>query len=77
MTLTQMSYVYREDALHLRMRITELRESGKAAGSREELSRVRSRIAELEVLLRQARELADLTAHYYERNFYRNEKYTV
>ena len=77
MTLTQMSYVYREDALHLRLRITELREAGKAAGSREERSRLKSRIAELEVLLRQTRELADLTAHYYERSFYRNGKYTV
>ena len=77
MTLSEMSYVYREDAIHLRMRITELRQAGRTADSREEASRFKRRIADLEVLLRQTRELADLTAHYYERNFYRNEKYTV
>ena len=77
MTLSEMSYVYREDAVHLRMRITELRQAGRAAVNREEAFRFKRRIADLEVLLRQTRELADLTAHYYERNFYRNEKYTV
>ena len=77
MTLSEMSYVYREDALRLRMRITELRQAGRAAESSEAADRFRRRIAELEVLLRQSRELADLTAHYYERNYYRNGKYTV
>ena len=31
----------------------------------------------LQVLLRQSRELAELTQHYYERSYYRNAKYTL
>ena len=76
MTLHEMSYTYREDAIRLRMRITCLRESARHA-SPEESRRLLRRIAELEPLLRQSRELADLTQHYYERSFYRNGKYTV
>ena len=71
MTLYQMSFVYREDALRFRMRITVLREQAKAAPTREE------RILELQQLQRQSRELAELTRHYYERGYYRNEKYTL
>ena len=76
MTLYQMSYVYREDALRFRMRITVLREQAKAAEGADKL-RLKRRILELQQLLRQSRELADLTRHYYERGYYRNEKYTL
>ena len=76
MTLYQMSYVYREDALRFRMRITVLREQPKAAEGEDKL-RLKRRILELQQLLRQSRELADLTRHYYERGYYRNEKYTL
>ena len=63
MTLYQMSYVYREDALRFRMRITVLREQAKAAEGEDKL-RLKRRILELQQLLRQSRELADLTRHY-------------
>lgn len=76
MTLYQMSYVYREDALRFRMRITVLREQAKAAEGEDKL-RLKRRSLELQQLLRQSRELADLTRHYYERGYYRNEKYTL
>ena len=76
MTLYQMSYVYREDALRFRMRITVLREQAKAAEGEDKL-RLKRRILELQQLLRHSRELADLTRHYYERGYYRNEKYTL
>lgn len=76
MTLYQMSYVYREDALRFRMRITVLHEQAKAAEGEDKL-RLKRRILELQQLLRQSRELADLTRHYYERGYYRNEKYTL
>lgn len=76
MTLYQMSFVYREDALRFRMRITVLREQAKAAEGEDKL-RLKRRILELQQLLRQSRELADLTRHYYERGYYRNEKYTL
>ena len=76
MTLYQMSYVYREDALHFRMRITVLREQARTAEGEDKL-RLKRRILELQQLLRQSRELADLTRHYYERGYYRNERYTL
>ncbi len=76
MTLHEMSYTYREDALRFRMRITHLRVQAEGAPP-EEARRLQQRITELQTLLRQSRELAELTQHYYERNFYRNEKYTV
>lgn len=76
MTLYEMSYVYREDAIRFRLRITALREQEKAAEGEDKL-RLRQRILELQQLLRQSHELADLTGHYYERGYYRNEKYTL
>ena len=76
MTLYQMSYVYREDALRFRMRITVLREQARTAEGEGKL-RLKRRILELQQLLRQSRELADLTRHYYERGYYRNERYTL
>lgn len=76
MTLYQMSYVYREDALRFRMRITVLREQAKGTQGEERL-RLERRILELQALLRQSRELADLTRHYYERGYHRSEKYTL
>ena len=76
MTLYQMSYVYREDALRFRMRITVLREQARTAEGEDKL-RLKRRILELQQLLRQSRELADLTRHYSERGYYRNERYTL
>ena len=76
MTLYQMSYVYREDALRFRMRITVLREQARTAEGEDKL-RLKRRILELQQLLRQSRELADLTRPYYERGYYRNERYTL
>ena len=76
MTLYQMSYVYREDALRFRMRITVLREQARTAEGEDKL-RLKRRILELQQLLRQSRELAELTRHYYERGYYRNERYTL
>ena len=52
MTLYQMSFVYREDALRFRMRITVLREQAKAAPTKEERERLKRRILELQQLQR-------------------------
>ena len=76
MTLYEMSFVYREDAMRFRLRITVLREQAKAAQGEDKLC-LRQRILELQQLLRQSNELADLTGHYYERGYYRNEKYSL
>ena len=77
MTLYQMSYVYRADAAIFRGRITELRVAARGAATREEAERLKRRIAELQALRRQSSELAELTRHYYERSYHRDERYTV
>lgn len=43
----------------------------------EECWRLKRRITDLMPLLQEARDLALLTAHYYDRSYYRNEKYTL
>ena len=77
MKLCEMSFVYREDAVRFQMRITELRHEMKQATTKKETQQLMRRIADLLVLVRQSRELADLTQHYYERGYHRNEKYTL
>lgn len=77
MTLYEISFVYGEDALNLRLRITQLRQALRSAATQEEAAQLRRRIDALVVLLRQSRELADLTRHYYERSYHRNEQYTL
>ena len=77
MTLYQMSIHYREDALRFRMRISALREQAKAAPTKDEREHFKRRILELQQLQRQSHELAELTRHYYERGYYRSEKYTL
>ena len=77
MTLYQLSFVYREDAVRFRMRITALRQKARAAATREEAQQLSRRIADLQLLARQSRELAELTQHYYERGYYCDERYTL
>ena len=77
MTLYQMSFVYREDAVRFRMRITALRQKARAAATKEEAQQITRRIADLQQLARQSRELAELTQHYYERGYYCDERYTL
>ena len=77
MTLKEMSKCYREAAVPLRQRLKLLRQMLAAAEDPEEVWRIKRRIAELTPLLTQMNELAELTEHYYERGYYRNEKYTL
>lgn len=77
MKLKDMSYMYATDACIFRERITELRQMAKAAATKEEARKIRQRIDDLQVLVRQSRELAALTRHYYERGYHRDEKYTL
>ena len=44
---------------------------------REESRALRRRIAELTPLLQETRELAALTARYYDRSYHRHERYTI
>ena len=47
------------------------------AQTAEEIFRLKRRIAELSPMLTEMNELAELTAHYYDRGYYRSEKYTL
>ena len=77
MTLPELSACYEAAAVPLRRRLHELRILLAAARDPEEIWHIKRRIAELTPMLTQMNELADLTAHYYDRGYYRNEKYTV
>ena len=77
MTLAELSRCYEEAAIPLRNRLNRLRTELADADDPEEIWHLKRRIAELTPILTQMTELADLTAHYYERGYWRNEKYTV
>ena len=77
MTLRELSQSYEEAAVPLRNRLRELRAMLQQARDPEEIWHIKRRIAELTPMLTQMNELAELTARYYERGYYRNEKYTL
>ena len=73
MTLKEMSAEYRAAAQPLRERLRQLRQAKKRTRDREELFWIDRRMS----MLTQVNELAELTEHYYERGYYRNEKYRL
>jgi len=75
MTLLEMSLQYEESAALLRGRMKALQGAERTLQG-EEARRLRQRIQALAPLLREARELAALTAHYYDRSYHNNERYT-
>ena len=77
MTLLELSAQYEKSAQLLRVRLSELRRQKKTAEDRQELCGRDRRMAALSQMLRQTNELASLTAHYYERGYYRNESYRI
>ena len=77
MTLVELSKCYEEAAVPLRRRLSELRRLLAQTEDPEEIWHLKRRIAELTPMLTQMNELAELTARYYERGYYRNEKYTL
>ena len=77
MTLEELSKCYEAAAVPLRARLRELRILLSQTEDPEEIWHIKRRIAELTPMLTQMNELAELTARYYERGYYRNEKYTV
>ena len=77
MTLREMSKEYEAAAVLLRTRLRQLRLELKHAEDPEEIWHLKRRIAELTPMLTQVNELAELTARYYERGYWRNEKYTL
>lgn len=77
MTLAELSRCYEEAAVPLRARLRELRLALKNSRDPEEIWHLKRRIAELTPILTQMNELSELTAHYYDRGYYRSEKYTL
>ena len=77
MTLLELSAQYEKSAQLLRVRLSELRRQKKTAEDRQELFWLERRMAVLSQMLRRMNELASLTAHYYERGYYRNESYRI
>ena len=77
MTLEEISRGYEAAAVPLRARLSELRRLLAEAGDPEEIWHIKRRIAELTPMLTEMNELAELTARYYERGYYRSEKYTL
>ena len=75
--LQELSREYEASAALLRARLRQLRQAVAASEDPEELWHLKRRIAELTPMLTQMNELAELTAHYYERGYWRNAKYTL
>lgn len=77
MRLAELSESYLAAALVLRRELRRLRAELKRAQTPQLRADLRHRIAALAPILTQCRELAELTAHYYERGYCRNEKYVL
>lgn len=77
MTLLEISRGYEAAAEPLRARLSWLRKALETAEDPEEIWHLKRRIAELKPMLSEVNELAELTARYYERGYWRDEKYTL
>lgn len=77
MTLLEMSVYYADSAALIRTRMAELRAAERAETDPDAARRLRLRIETLRPLLRETRELAVLTARYYDRSYHKHEKYTL
>ena len=76
-TLKEISQSYREAARPLRQRLHQLRQMLSCAKDPEQIWHIKRRIAELTPMLTQMNELAELTEKYYDRGYWRSEKYTL
>lgn len=76
MLLSEMSLEYEKNHAAIRLRLKELRAEARAQEDPQKLSQLQVRIKELLPLQKEAKELAELTARYYERGYHKNEAYT-
>ena len=77
MTLKDLSEQYRAAAVPIRRRLKELRAAERTETDPEKRFWLGRRMLVLSQMLQEANELAELTEHYYERSYYRNEKYRL
>ena len=76
MTLQELSHCYEEAAVPLRAKLRQQRKLLETESDPSEILRIKHTISILTPMLTQMNELAELTAHYYDRGYYRSEKYT-
>ena len=76
MTLEELSETYWEAPKPLRERLRQLRMELVMQTDPETVFSIKRRIAQMTPILTQLNELAELTEHYYERGYWRSEKYT-
>ena len=77
MTLLELSAEYRAHARALEKRIQQLEERLARTEGYTQRDELIQRIQMLATMLGEARELAALTEHYYQKNFRRNPDYTI
>lgn len=77
MTLLEMSPLYEESASALQDRIRQLREAERMETDPREARQLQYRILCLQPILREMRELSQLTTHYYDRSYHKHERYTL
>lgn len=77
MTMQELSPQYARQAEAVSRRLRELRQQALTEGNPERVQALRRRQQELRRLLQEARELAEHTAHYYDRGYIRREKYRI
>ncbi len=77
MTLQEISHEYRRAQEPIRERLRLLRQQEKTEQDPQKLFWIRRRKQMLSTMLQELRDLAELTERYYERGYYRNEKYRL
>ena len=77
MKLAELAPGYLAAGALLRPQLRALRRTLAASADAQERAALRSQIAALSTIYTQCRKLAELTAHYYERGFYRDDNYTL
>jgi hypothetical protein len=77
MTLREMSALYRASALRLEAKLLHLEALARLEADPAAAQALRIRAEALAPLEREMRELAVLTARYYERGYRRNARYTL
>lgn len=68
MKLAEMSPLYEDSARRIQVRMKELRLRLRTTEDPDSVRCLRQRLTELQPMLRQCRQLARLTAHYYDRS---------
>ena len=75
--MKEISRGYRSAAGVLRERLCQLRRQLREETDPDQRWRIKRSIADLTPVLTQMNELAELTEHYYDKEFYRDKKYTL